>query len=497
MKKIIPCFIVFALVFSSCVTGGEKELTQEAKREQEIIEKERIEAKKNHNKAEKYLSRKRNNPDIYWGEGIANIDGDLGLCKIKARKRAINNLAEQIEVKVKSDVEMVVNKNAVIKDSDYSEDVKKSFEQKLQTYTSQVLTNLNESEIFHDYPAKGSATYFVYINKADYEKKVKKDLKQKKDLVTANLKNGDLNFKKENYVSAIKDYTTAKQMKSAFFSDLPVYEDIDKNGIKEDVSILLKNRVSSFFSNLELTLLNKDFTYTAEGIPEKIPEIYAQYKDENNNKHPVKGLDLKIETIKGKAEVKSPVTGSYGETELSISKIDPSYKKTVLKVSVDKEKLTKSSNEIYTSPELKIDFERKKSVAVAAVFFNNGKTYLPKNIKNHIKSSVLDRKFSVIDLSYKDSQNQDLSYLNADFLIVVKISSAGGGSVGNYSNMNASNCSASVSLYSLPLKNLISQKNISAKKGFGVDQQSAGWDGFGKNRSNIINKADEIIKRIQ
>lgn len=498
MKKLSLFLMAVSLVFASCVTSGKKEISEEEKiRQKKIARAENI-TKANYKKADEYATNIRNNPDIYWGEGMAIIGTDLGKCKELARQTAIKNLSGQIKTRVKSDVEVLVNKKSALMGSSYTNDVKRSFNEKLKTYTSQVLTDIHESRLFIDYPKKDTATYYVYINKKDYEQKVKKDLNQKKNFITSNIKNGDNNFKSGNYMASMKDYINAKEMKNSFFSSLPVYEDIYRTGEKQEVSGYIKNRINSFLSSIELSLLNKDFTYSAQGRLDKSLEVYAQFTDSSGEKKPVKGLPLKFEVIKGSMNVKLPVTGSYGETELSVVKIDPSFKEIIAQISVDIDKITEGSEEVAAgNSTLKLKLSRQNSVAVAAVFLNNGKKYLPQNVKDHVKSTILNKKFSIIDIPYKDSLKDDLSYLNADYLVVIKVLSSGGGVVGNFSNMYASNCSAVISLYSLPDKNLIAQKNTGAKKGFGVSIESAGWDGFGKNRQNIIKKSDYIIESIQ
>ncbi len=488
--------LIFLLLFFSCVPAGQKKVLNQEKVQDKKIEFN--EAKKRYKDADEYAKKLRNNPDIYFGEGVANIGSDIGLCKEKARKSALKYLAEHIEVKVESDVKVIINKNFQKSSSDYNSEIEKRFNEKLKIYTSQVLTDIHESKLFPDYPRKGDATYFVYIYKKDYEEKVKKDLNQKKNYIISNIKNGDENFNKGNYVLAIKDYVNAEKMKKSFFSNIPVYEDINSTGNKIELSHLVKNKITDFFSKIELSLLNNDFQYSPKGKLSKNPEIYAQYIDKNNEKHIVKGLPLTIEVIKGKLQSRPFVTGLYGEAELNIINLDPSFRETLLKVAVDREKITgEKPDEVLNNSSIKIKLVRKKTIAVAAVFFNNGKKYLPKNIKDHIQSFALERGFGVVDISYEESLKNDFPNLNADFLLVVKINSSKGKSAGNYANMFISNCSASISLYSLPSKNLAARENTGLKKGFGVSSDSAGWDGFGKNRAEIISKSDSVIGAIK
>lgn len=488
MKSTTRSMMVFCMAVSlfACVGSGKKgagEVTMTSA----------------YKKANAYLSEKRSDNTIYWGEGMANIGEDLGKEKIEARKRAISALADQIKIQVTSDVEMTINKSSVVNGTTYSEEVKKSISSKLETYTNQVLTNLKESGLFIDYPKAGTGTYLVYVSRKDYDGKVKNDLRKKKQLISDTIRSGDREFVSGNQVNGIRQYLKAKEMLYSFFGNIPIYDDIDEDGKPENLAISISERIRGFFSNLELSLMNSGFQYDSEGIPESLPRIYAQYRDPAGQKKHVAGLPLSVVFVKGQGQVAPVVTGNYGEAEVSFIRLNSKFRSIYIKVDIDKGKIPGLSQFPHTDTAiLKIKLNRKKAVALAIHFSNNKKSTPPRNLKENITTALLDKNYSVLNVPFKSEADVKKSTgVNADYIFLVKILSNGGGTVGQYSSMYTSYCGAALKLYKMPLKTLSFSDSVKQTQGFGVSLDSAGWDGFGKINSTILKKAEKMIGRIE
>ncbi len=489
--KTLKLLLVFCLIslFLSCQT---------AKKNRDISGKNRTSLASYH-EAENYLDAKRADNTIYWGDGMADISMDLWKGKIDARKRAMNALSEQIKIKVSSDVEMVISKNSVSNGGAYSEEVKKSITQKLETYTNQVLTNLKESKLFIDYPQKGTATYVVYISKKEYEAKVKNDLNQKKQLITDTIKSGDKEFVNGNFIAGVNLYARAKQLKQSFFGLIPIYYDIDGDGKAEELTICINDRIRNFFTNIKLTLLNASFLYDSEGLLETLPRVYARYTDLNGEKHHVAGLSLKAVFVKGGGRIAPIITGDYGEVEIPFTRINPRSREVTIRLVVNTAKINgikKIAAGGGTS--LIIKMKRKKTIALAVNFLNNRKNIIPGNIKEKIASILLEKKYSVIHKPFKrESEIKNTKNVNADYIFFVSAKTTGSGAVGQYANMFTSHCGANIKVYKMPLKNQAFSGNIRKAQGFGVSLESAGWDAFGKITDKIIKNAEEIIEGIK
>ena len=495
MKKIImntikPFFFMGLLfVVTACMTAGKGPSVKTATSD----------SMKRYNAAEAYIEGKRGDSSVYWGEGIANIEGDIGKCKIEARARAIGDLAGQIKTQVSSDFKKVIRTNGVTNGGDWSEAVEKSIEQKLETYTSQVLTNLKESRLFIDYPERGTGTYVVYISKKEYEDTVKKDMNRKKQLITDTIRSGDRAFLKKRFIEGLQQYIHAREMKQSFFGMIPVWQDIDGDNRAEELTLAIDERIRQFIGGLRLSLLNDAFLYDSEGNPETMPRVYVRHTGVTGIQSPVAGLPLKIVFVKGEGAVTPAATGEYGEVEIAVNRINPKHRETVIRVGVDAEKIS-GLKEIATGHEqsVEIKMKRKKTIALTVSFANEKKQSIPGSLKAKVTTMLLDNKYSVIHLPFASEEAIKKSRnINADYILMIRATSSGGGAVGQYANMYTAYCGAALKVYKMPLKSLEFSETLKKHQGFGVSLESAGWDGFGKIKGRIEQMAKDIIERIK
>ncbi len=280
---------------------------------------------------------------------------------------------------------------------------------------------------------------------------------------------------------------------------IPVWQDIDGDKRAEELTLAIDERIRQFIGGLQLSLLNDSFLYDSEGNPETLPRVYVRYTGATGTQSPVAGLPLKIVFVKGEGAVASGITGEYGEVEITVNRLNPKYRETVIRVGVNCEKIS-GLNEIATGREQSVEIKmmRKKTIALAASFANGKKLSIPGSLKAKVTTMLLDNKYSVIHLPFtseaaiKKSRN-----INADYILMIRAKTSGGGAVGQYANMFTAYCGASLKVYKMPLKSLAFSETIKKHQGFGVSLESAGWDGFGKIKSRIEQKAKNMIERIK
>lgn len=456
---------------------------------------ERIRLKAMRAEAKQFIAEKRGDKAFYIGEGTANIGEDLGRGKLEAKNRAREELARQIRVKVESDFKMITEKRGV----GSSEAVQKEIVQRLETYTSQVLINVQESEFFIDYPTTGNVTVLVFIPREEYEVKVKEDLNQKKNMVVEAVKQAEKAFKNREYVRALKQFLEAGEMQRAFFGRVPVYAEIDGDGLRDELSNYVTFRVAGITSHIQLTLLNDTFLYDPKGHLEREPRILAQYLDGTGSKEPVTSLPLIASFAEGTGHIGACVTGIYGQTELPVHHVDPRLKTSVLQVIPDLATLGNfSAFDLPPMRPLKVDLTRKRAVALLVRCKGRTKGVNVTGLADAVTSLLLERQFTVVSVARDHSAAAvSADSLNADFLLSVEIDPSGGGTVGSYANMHTARCAAGLSLYTLPTKSLTRKETLSSQDGFGITAESAAWDAFGKSRGGILAAAGKMIKGIQ
>jgi hypothetical protein len=488
--------VLGALLLVGCL--GAKPAPEKALKEKlppAEVAAERARLKEMRSEAKQFIAEKRRDKAFYIGEGTANIGADLGKGKLEAKNRAREELARQIRVKVESDFSMITEKRGV----GASAEVQQEITQRLETYTSQVLTNVQESESFIDFPRKGDVTVLVFITKEEYEVKVKEDLNQKKNMVVEAVKQAEKALKNKEYVRSLQQFLEAGEMQRAFFGRVPVYAEIDGDGLRDELSNHVTFRVEGITSRIQLTLLNDSFLYDPEGHLERQPRVLAQYLDGTGAKVPVTSLPLVATFAEGQGNVSSCVTGVYGQAELPVNHVDPSLKTAVLQVTPDLASLGNfTAYDLPPMRPLKVDLTRKRAVALLVHCKNGSEGVNVTDLTDAVTSLLLERQLTVVPVA-KDKSAAAVSgdSLNADFLLSVEIDPSGGGTVGSYANMHTARCAAGLSLYTLPAKSLTRKKNLAAQEGFGVTAESAAWDAFGKSRGPILSVAGKMIKGIQ
>lgn len=439
------------------------------------------------------LQMKKADETLYWGEGIATIGGDIGAAREQAKERALHDLSQKIQVNVEADISQVIQSNM----SASSEDIRELFTQKVRTYTQSALTNTRDLFVV-DYPASGNCTFLVFMSRAEYQRKVNEDLKMKKSAVRNAVENGDAAMKHSDFMLAANHWANARDHLNNFFGDLPLQDDLDKNGKNEEVHAYLQQKMGNLFGNIELSFLPDEISYDAAGTLSKKPIVQAKYEDANGRTQSIANLPLKVEFTGGKGRVSGNViTDNYGTAKLALT-VDASNPQTSIAVQIDKNAVDGLADfNLPRLAEAKMTFEKIKTIAIAVSFKNQSKRSTPDVLLNEIKNILLAKGFLTVDFSTASSRvtSTDLtraSTSNADYLLVVSLRSAGGGTVGGYSNMFASTVSGFVSLYKLPRGEQIATDQVHAAKGFGVSASVAGWDAYGK----VKNKAMEIARRI-
>jgi len=468
-------------------------------------EQRRITYKARYLESEKYFNRFKNDSSIYFGEGFAKIENDdMGEAINKAKTNARDNLARNIKVVVKSTVNLLMSSKSKSENHQTSEQINESIDIQTKTYTEQLLTEVKQTEFKIDYPTRNHVTIIYYIGKNDYHSIVEKDIEGKKKFIRESILNGNKKYNTKHYPEAIKDWLFANESLVNFFQGLPIQDDIDGTGLPQEVNAYINDKITTFFSSVKLKEMSENLLYDVRGQLNNTPIIYAEYEDEYGNVSGIEDLPLKINFIEGTGKVrKKIVTGIYGQAKVGVSEINSNSKNIIIRISIDSDAfpgINRFQNLLL--PYLDISMNKMKTVALAVTFNNGGNFSTPDQLKNSIQSELLNNGLQVVpfDFTKKNVSDSDFGIINstnADYFIYAYIQSNKGSKVGGYDNMFISSSSGTLYIYQLPQGQLVSTKELSPVKGYGVSASSAGWNGYSKLSSQVskgIETAAESLK---
>lgn len=454
--------------------------------------------------AERFSIQLRSNRDLYWGEGIAPIEGDLGAAKIEAKKRALAELSEQISVKVRSDIEVIVMERTISSRREHDNIVEEEVRSRIETYSEAVIAGSQESQPFIDCPTEGNLTYYIWITRAEYDAKVKEDLIEKKRTVRSILNAGDKEFREGNYITAINSWISARVAIHTFFGGVTLRDTIDGRSEPEEVNIWLDRKMNNFFGNVRLGLLNERFLYDAQGRVQRQPIVFAYYYEEER-KYPLPNLPLGIVFLEGRGETSSPaMTGSpHGQAELSIRRIDPSRRLTTARVEVNRSSfpgLDKFS--LVPLPSLLIELRKRLTVGVLTVVAGVELEEIKNNSRDTITSTLSSRGYDVTLISGGEAEvsQEDIRRAadrHADYLLAVFLELGVPQSFGPYSNLFRTTCRAGLLLYELPGGQRIVSEQTPESEGFGATANNAIWDAYGRVKRSIETTLESTLGELQ
>jgi hypothetical protein len=454
--------------------------------------------------AEEYFKELSNNKDVYFGMGTAKIkNGDIGEAIPIAKKRAREDLAKSIKVKVTQTVENLISAKTATEGGISREKIDENISIKSNSYTDQLLTDVSESKPFPDYPYPRSVSIFVSIKKSAYKNKVDKDINGKKMMIRNSINNGNREFKAKHYVEAIRDWVLANHYLYNFFNGLPIQDDIEGNNIIQNMNAYINGKVTGIFSSIHFVPLSGNLFYDVQGLVTVQPEILAQFIDESGSRNPISNLPLTVQFVDGSGDIPRKITtGIDGRTTVNIKKIDPNFNKAVIRITVQSDLADLNDFPNLNLPFINIHLKKMSTLALAVFYNNNGKFVSSQEIYNKIQSKLLSSGQQIVsaDLSKKQLSPIDFNIVNkthANYLVFVFFKSENASTVGGYENMFISTSSGVLYLYKLPNKRLVFSKQLPSIKGYGVTAAGAGWDGYAKLSAKVLSALDNLTGAIK
>ena len=451
--------------------------------------------------AQKYFKQFKGNKNLYWGEGIVKIEnGDVGEALSKAKTMALNDLSRKIKVKIKTKIQSTV----ISATKAGQETIDDKINIQTDTYTDQLLNEVQYTDYEIDFPIRDHLAIMVYIDKNVYKTNVEKDIERKKSTIRNYIRNGEKKFTRRHYIEAIKDWLLATQFLNDFFNGLPIIDSLHSGAAPEEVHAYINDKISTFLSGIYLKETAGSIYYDVKGVLSVQPLIRVEYEDEYGEKYPIEDLIVKIDFIEGEGIARNKaVSNRNGEIKINIEEVNPEYRTTVMRVQIDKTQFKGIEAFPNISLEyLDINIKKMNTVALAVTFINAGSYSSPTQLTNQIQSELLQRGLQVVKCKIRSSEisERDINNVNktnADYLIYVYLRSNNAAQVGGYENMYVANSSGALFIYKLPQGIILASEELQPAKGYGVNASGAGWNGYAKIKKHVIPKLKKLANQLR
>lgn len=443
---------------------------------------------------------------LYFGEGYArlNEDVDLGESIEKAKGDARTNLAEKIRVEVRAtiNVEITGTKKETVRS--YEEEIEEKIRKNIETYTNIVLSG-HELDTYFDYPEVGYVTCIVYISKIKYDQDVRKALQSKKQIVTQYVDDAISSTVEGNMKMAMDRYLDALHIMDDVLGGMPVRGDIEHDGNPEDYRTHIESELKQIIGNFEIAVSgNGSFVYDASGRVRSEPLLYVNYRS-STGKRPVNNLPLKAEFMSGAGSVSRELTtGSYGELQFKVDRVDPSVSRAEIRVTIDESRLP-GLEQLYipTMPFCLLEFDKALTVALVVNFNNIGVYDNIENIAARIRAGMIANDMQVVDMSVPvgcetDEILMEAEAIHADFLFRICAVADKIGKVPDLGMVKAI-CRVTLEIINLASGAAIDQRLTPQKTGYGMgdNYSAAGWEALGKSEAEITQVAADMMGELR
>ena len=350
--------------------------------------------------------------EFWFGTGQANI-GDASYQQV-ARTRALNIIAEQLEVEIKSsfiDVQEQYGVGLGGKGNEYNK----------VTIESRVNTNLENIEYFNENKKKGVYYISARLNKEKYFDKIRKQVEQASAISLNHIKTASEN----ELMEALSHYLQALESIEPF---LDQYPEVNYQSQQKELYPLLVDLINTSNNNFNISMINKDVSIKSIVDDSKIVKIKCI--DKSTGK-PLSGIPIKI-FWDMEDQNSSIITNSEGVANYEIKRIWSAAKNQIIKFQINYDDLYLETVEhiLRLDPkvfETNINIEGPK-IFLSATVQNLGKVIDHKDLSATIKKYFVDlssaefvksRSKADLELKYYINTEERSKRLNDNYPIFV------------------------------------------------------------------------------
>lgn len=453
--------------------------------------------------AEVFANSLRENPNVYWGDGSDSYEiGGSGPAKELARRRALKHLSEGIKVDIRADIiDILISKERV--GGKFTEKIERRIEKKVKYYTGSVLIRTKTSPVFIDCPIEGDLTYYVWIDKKQYDELVKRDLEAKKTMVTSIAQAGHREYSSKEFIGAVTSWLKAYSDLTKNLENIPLYAVIDESNVPMEMNSYLFRSVKDFFSNIVIEVLNDNFQYNSQGEININPIIRAYYINGNN---PVNKLPLRAKFSYGSGRISEvfATKAPRGQAELIIRTVDPSTRSATIIVEIDTSKFNGLEKfDLMGLETVEITFPKNRTIGTAVFIKGRENLGVKNDMQNEITSTLITKGFDVTHIPTEGERLKSNHFERAvekhtDYLLVITLEFGETIEVGPYSDMLKTTCSATLLAYGLPGRIQIpSGTPPTPKVGMGATENAADYDAYSQLKELIITSVETMAGRFR
>ena len=336
--------------------------------------------------------------EFWFGTGQANI-GDASYQQV-ARTRALNIIAEQLEVEIKSSIIDVQEQYGVGLGGQANEYNKVTIE-------SRVNTNLENIEYFDEKKKKGIYYISARLNKEKYFDKIRKQVEQASAISLNHIKTASEN----ELMEALSHYLQALESIKPF---LDQYPEVNYQSQQKELYPLLVDLINTSNNNISISMINEDVSIKSIVDDSKILKIKCIDKSNGN---PLAGIPIKI-FWDMENQNSSIITNSEGIANYEIKRIWSAAKNQVIKFQINYDDLYLKTLEQILRLDPKV-FETNINIEGPKIFLSATVQNLEKVIDHKDLSATIKKYF--VDLSsaefVKNRSKADLElkyYINTE-----------------------------------------------------------------------------------
>jgi len=312
--------------------------------------------------------------EFWYGTGQANI-GDASYQQV-ARSRALNIIAEQLEVEIKSSIIDVQEQYGVGLSG-------KGNEYNKVTIESRVNTNLENIEYFDENKKKGIYYISARLNKERYFNIIRKQVEQASAISLNHIKSASEN----ELMGALSHYLQALESINPF---LDQYPEVNYQSQQKELYPLLVDLINTSNNNINISMINEDVSIKSIADDSKVLKIKCI--DKSNGK-PLAGIPIEI-FWDMEDQNSSIITNSDGIANYEIKRIWSAAKNQVIKFQINYDDLYLKTLEqiLRLDPkvfETNINIEGPK-IFLSATVQNLGKVIDHKGLSATIKKYFVD-----------------------------------------------------------------------------------------------------------
>lgn len=258
-----------------------------------------------------WVSSRPNNSFYYWGIGVCEIS-DVNFKEV-AKRQALEEITQQISVKVESNSFMSMTEIDLVANEDYQKQIQAS---------SQVY--LEELQIFDTYQDKKKYYVCYRLNKDEYKAKVRAKSQEIAKSAYEYLQQARAAESDGNLTSAIGYYQKGLEVVEPWLF-------LDLSYMAENVPVALYSGYMSIFDGLSLTITPQ--SATMQNLKAANIEVVASLR---KNNIPVQNFPLKAQFVTGSGKfTPSAKTNSSGEGRFYLTQMTSKEASQMIKISID------------------------------------------------------------------------------------------------------------------------------------------------------------------